>query len=321
MVERANKPSALSASSGAAAPGAQVDIEGTGAGSKVIATLPSGESVEILLYGATVTSWKSNGGKTENLWLSEKAALDGSKAVRGGIPVVFPVFGPPPKEGHPTSSLAQHGFARSSRWEFLGKSSSEDALGGNSVKLDFGLYTSGLNEESRKAWPFDFGLVYSVTLAKDSLQTVVNVRNEGEESFEFQFLLHTYLKIKDISKVAVNGLLGVEYVDKVLNASSHTQSDKSIAITGEVDRVYKSIPQDTTTVVENDAPRFDVVRDNLQDTVVWNPWIEKAASMGDFAPKDGYKEMICVEVGTVDGWQRLDKGEVFEGGQTIKSLL
>lgn len=78
----------------------------------------------------------------------------------------------------------------------MGKSSSEDALGGNSVKLDFGLYTSGLGEDARKAWPFDFGLVYSVTLAKDSLQTVVNVRNEGEESFEFQFLLHTYLKIK-----------------------------------------------------------------------------------------------------------------------------
>jgi len=105
------------------------------------------------------------------------------------------VFGPPPKSGHPTSSLAQHGFARNSRWEFLGKSSSEDALGSNSVKLDFGLYSSGISDEARKAWPLDFGLVYSVTLSKESLQTVVNVRNEGEQSFEFQFLLHTYLKI------------------------------------------------------------------------------------------------------------------------------
>lgn len=90
MVDRANRPSALNAPS-AAAPGPQVDITGSGASSKIIATLPSGESVEVLLYGATVTSWKSNGGKTENLWLSEKATLDGSKAVRGGIPVVFPV--------------------------------------------------------------------------------------------------------------------------------------------------------------------------------------------------------------------------------------
>lgn len=105
------------------------------------------------------------------------------------------MFGPPPKSGHPTSSLPQHGFARSSRWEFLGKSTSEDALDSTSVKLDFGLYSSKLSDEARKAWPLDFGLVYSVTLAKDSLQTVMNVRNEGEHSFEFQMLLHTYLRI------------------------------------------------------------------------------------------------------------------------------
>jgi glucose-6-phosphate 1-epimerase len=106
------------------------------------------------------------------------------------------VFGPPPKSGHPTSSLPQHGFARTSRWEFLGKSTSEDALDSNSVKLDFGLYRSGLSEEARKAWPLDFGLQYSVTLAKESLQTVMSVRNEGEQSFEFQLLLHTYLKVQ-----------------------------------------------------------------------------------------------------------------------------
>ncbi|PVI05099.1 galactose mutarotase-like protein [Periconia macrospinosa] len=318
MVERANRPSALTP--GAAAPEAQVNIEGSGDSSKVVATLPSGESVEVLLFGATVTSWKSNGGKTENLWLSEKAALDGSKAVRGGVPVVFPVFGPPPKSGHPTSSLPQHGFARTSRWEFLGKSTSEDTVDSNSVKLDFGLYSKGVSEEARKAWPLDFGLVYSVTLSKDSLQTIINVRNEGETSFEFQFLLHTYLKVNDISKVAINGLTGVSYIDKVLDASTHSQSG-SITITGEVDRVYQSIPQDTTSVVEDGTPRFDVVRDNLPDTVVWNPWVEKAKAMGDFAPDEDYKHMVCVEVGAVNGWQKLEKGEVFEGGQTIKSLL
>lgn len=84
---------------------------------------------------------------------------------------------------------------------------------------------------------------------------------------------------------------------------------------------YASIPQDTTSVVEDGKPRFDVVRDNLQDTVVWNPWIEKAKAMGDFSPDDDYKHMVCVEVGAVQGWQTLEKGDVFEGGQTIKSLL
>jgi glucose-6-phosphate 1-epimerase len=127
--------------------------------------------------------------------------------------------------------------------------------------------------------------------------------------------------VQDISKIAINGLLGVKYIDKVLNATEHEQADSSVKIAGEVDRVYAGIPQNTTSVVEDGTPRFDVVRDNLSDTVVWNPWIEKAKAMGDFSPDDGYKQMVCVEVGTVQGWQKLEKGEVFEGGQTIKSLI
>lgn len=60
--------------------------------SRVSATLPSGETIEVLLYGATVISWKDANG-AEKLWLSDAAVLDGSKAVRGGIPLVFPVSG------------------------------------------------------------------------------------------------------------------------------------------------------------------------------------------------------------------------------------
>lgn len=90
MVERANRPIALNAPQ-ASAPGAQVEIVGQEGAQKVVATLASGESVEVLLFGATVTSWKSQGGQTENLWLSEKADLTGGKPVRGGVPVVFPV--------------------------------------------------------------------------------------------------------------------------------------------------------------------------------------------------------------------------------------
>lgn len=92
-------------------------------------------------------------------------------------------------------------------------------------------------------------------------------------------------------------------------------------ITGEVDRVYKSIKIDTTSIVEGGQPRLDITRDNLEDTVLWNPWIEKAKGMGDFEPKDGYKKMLCVEVGAVEGWQKLEPGDTFEGGQIVKSHL
>ena len=86
MVERSKKPSAIPVSP--LAPTPQVSISDDN--SRVIATLPSGDRVEVLLYGATILSWKSANGR-ENLFLSKAARLDGSKPVRGGVPVVFPV--------------------------------------------------------------------------------------------------------------------------------------------------------------------------------------------------------------------------------------
>jgi len=113
--------------------------------------------------------------------------------------------------------------------------------------------------------------------------------------------------------------MGVSYIDKVLDATEHTESETDIRIQSEVDRVYRSIPQDTTTIKENGSSYIDVVRDNLSDTVVWNPWIAKSKTMGDFEPKDGYKTMVCVEVGSVNGFQKLEPGETFEAGMIAKA--
>jgi glucose-6-phosphate 1-epimerase len=81
----------------------------------------------------------------------------------------------------------------------LGKSTSESSEtkdgGDSSVKLDFGLSSSNLNEASKKAWPFDFGLIYSVSLSKEGLTTSMVVRNEGETAWDFQILMHSYLRI------------------------------------------------------------------------------------------------------------------------------
>ena len=64
-------------------------------------------------------------------------------------------------------------------------------------------------------------------------------------------------------------------------------------------------------------PQFRVTRDNLSNVVVWNPWVDKAQGMADFAPKDGYKQMLCVEPGAVGSWQSVEAGDAFEGAQTI----
>lgn len=87
MVDRGHKPSNLTKPN--IDPKTQPSVDISDDSARVIARLPDGDSVEVLLHGATIISWKSKG--QENLWLSEKAILDGSKPVRGGIPIVFPV--------------------------------------------------------------------------------------------------------------------------------------------------------------------------------------------------------------------------------------
>ncbi|PGH28028.1 hypothetical protein AJ80_00283 [Polytolypa hystricis UAMH7299] len=318
-MERSKKPSAIPVSSPLPQPTVTVEDK------KVIASLASGESVTVNLFGATVVSWKLANG-AEQLFLSEKAVLDGSKPIRGGIPLVFPVFGPPPKD-HATSSLPQHGFARNSYWELLGKSTSEasDRQGDNSVKLDFGLSTSMLSDAFKGAWPYDFGLVYSVTLSKGSLETSLQIQNKGDKSFEFQTLLHTYFRIDDITGIRILNLESKSYTDKTRDGATFTESSPAIAITQETDRVYQSldpaVPIIVASAADNHSPILTVSREGLNDVVVWNPWIEKAKAMGDFAPDDGYKNMLCIEAGSVIGWQALEPGETWEGGQTIRPKI
>ena len=45
------------------------------------------------------------------LFVSKRSVFDGKKAIRGGVPFVFPIFGP-------SSVMPQHGFARISRLKF-----------------------------------------------------------------------------------------------------------------------------------------------------------------------------------------------------------
>ena len=125
---------------------------------------------------------------------------------------------------------------------------------------------------------------------------------------------------KDISTVSLTGLEGTAYVDKVEKGQEMSASSKPITFGGETDRVYTKVEDPYTSILEDGKKRFELVRDALTDIVVWNPWIEKAEVMSDFEPKRGYKNMLCVEAGSVNRWLTLEGGDTWEGGQTIKAL-
>ncbi|ORZ02656.1 galactose mutarotase-like domain-containing protein [Syncephalastrum racemosum] len=264
---------------------------------------PSGAKVEIALFGATVTSWSVDG--KERLFVSEKAVRDGSKAIRGGIPLVFPIFGTKEK-----IQLPQHGFARNSYWEYIGLLTDNDE-----VAVRFALKDNQLDSQLRKGWPHSFRLTYTVTLTAKSLKTVLVVKNEDEDTFEFNTLLHTYFRIPDISKVAVEGLTDRKYIDKVENAAVSTEERAKVTIASEVDRIYCDAP-DSLHLYYGGPDSIAIEKTGLKDTVVWNPWIEKSKGMGDFGDEE-YHNMVCVEVGSVADWVKLGGGATWTGGQTL----
>ncbi|KAK9354128.1 galactose mutarotase-like domain-containing protein [Lipomyces doorenjongii] len=278
---------------------------------EVILTLPSDEStsVKVLLHGANILSWTIAG--KEQLWLSEGAVLDGSKAVRGGVPLVFPVFGK--ASSGPTSTLPQHGFARLSTWEFLGQVSASP------LTVQFGLGPENVSEAFRKAWGFDFTLIYTIALGADTLETAMRVENTSKVNWDFQILFHTYFRIPDVDKVEVNGLTGVSVKDKV-SKSDYSESNTTVTVTSETDRVYEDVNNDVL-IASAGKPLFHIYRKNVADVVVWNPWVNGSKNMGDFRPEDGYKSMLCVEAGSVSKWTTLSPGQTWECSEKIKSSL
>lgn len=132
------------------------------------------------------------------------------------------------------------------------------------------------------------------------------------------------VSFQDIADVRVRNLKGTTYVDKVANSAVKTEDNTEVAIDGETDRVYQSLDLSRPVVIvagANKKPIFSIDREAMSDVVVWNPWINKSKSMADFGPEDGYKNMICVEAGAVNGWQNLEPGDSWEGGQTIRAKL
>ncbi|KNE59064.1 hypothetical protein AMAG_03410 [Allomyces macrogynus ATCC 38327] len=279
----------------------------------------------IYLHGATVTSWTVNG--REMLFLSSKAILDGSKPIRGGIPLVFPQFGT-----YPGAPLPQHGFARTTTWRILRTDISPDETKATAV---FVLTSADLSHAALTAWPTPFRLEYTVTVdaVRHTLSTdlaATNLATAGEFDMTFTWLLHTYLRVDAIEDTEIRGLEGRLYVNKAItDRDPATQAFLALPITEETDRVYQNVvpaAESHLHVMSGGRPAVEIVRTHgetaFRDVVVWNPWVDKAKAMADFGD-DEYRHMVCVEVGDVamPNAVSVAPGETRRAGQVLRALL
>jgi glucose-6-phosphate 1-epimerase len=235
----------------------------------------------ISTYSAQVLSYRPKNQKEDLLFVSDKAFYEDGKAIKGGIPVCWPWFGPDPDGmGRPA-----HGFVRNRQWEVTASESLTDG----STKVVMSLTDS---DETRTLWPHPFRLRIEITVS-DSLRVALVACNCGDKGVTISQALHTYFHVGDISRVRVSGLDGIEYLDKADNSVRKTQSGPVI-IDGEVDRIYTGVTGELVIEDESLGRKIHIKSEGCSTAVMWNPWIDIAASMADF-DDDDYRKMICVE--------------------------
>lgn len=246
----------------------------------IVARLSSAAGTALVaLKGGQVLSWMP-AGEREVLWLSPMARLDGPKAVRGGVPVCWPWFGPHPADAH----LPAHGFARTSEWRCVASQAKDDAV--------FVTLECEPGATARSLWPHSARLSLGVTLA-DTLRLDLTTTNTGSDPLAISEALHTYLGVGDISRTGVEGLDGARYIDSV-DASTIKKQSGPITFDRETDRIYVGTHAQVSIRDPIFARRITITKEGSASTVVWNPWIDKAARLGDVGA-DGYRDFVCVE--------------------------
>ena len=232
----------------------------------------------IHLDGAHLTHFQPKGQKPV-LWVSPTSFFQPGKPIRGGIPICWPWFGP-----HPTGKgQMAHGFARVRAWRLVSTARHSDGQSRIELALDS-------DAASLALWPFSFALRLVVTVGA-TLEVALTTTNPGPEPMLYDDALHTYLAVGDVRRAAISGLEGAVYLDKIAGARAVQLGP--ITCTGLTDRVYGSTA--TCTIRDPEWDRSLVIeKSGSTETVVWNPWSDKAGTFADF-PADGWPGMVCVE--------------------------
>lgn len=258
-------------------------------------------------HGATLATWELDGRPV--VWLSPDAVLDGTAALRGGVPICFPWFG-----AGPSGDLSpSHGVARTATWSPVAPVDDEvwaweltdvdvaQAPGAAHLPGPFraryavslpGAGSSpqaGSSTQAGSSW--QSGSFPQAVGSARSLALRLDVANTGDEDYVVEAALHTYLAVGDVRQVRVTGLDAVPYLDKVTGERKVQEGD--VTLGGETDAVFDS-PGSPEVVVHDGDRTVRVASSGATQTVVWNPWAEKAAAISDL-PDDAWPGFLCVE--------------------------
>lgn len=273
---------------------------GEGRGSLPYAQLRNEENyaADVYLFGANVTSWRQPPGD-DVLFVRPDAKFDKSKAISGGVPIIFPQFGSGP--------MRQHGFARDSDWEVVETRTVQAESGSNDPTIQLRLSSS---DETQPLWPQAFEALYEVALLGSTLSLTLTVENKDNKPMSFTTGLHSYIEVTDATSdsVAVTGLKGKSFLDKAENASvppeKQEENDRITPEESLIDRIYKGCQNGEASLeVGTGAAVVVANRQGFSDFVVWNP----------DSSVNGWKNFICLENASASQPIELQPGERWVG--------
>lgn len=259
---------------------------------------PDGAKAIVTAHGAQLVSWVPARGR-ERLYLSERSAFSPGKAIRGGVPVIFPQFAE-------RGSGPRHGFARTTDWQL------DEPRGG----ADFACVTFFLEDAAatRAHWPHAFRAELTVAVSGTRLDIELEVENRGEAPFDFTAALHTYLRVAEVETACVEGLQGHGYEDNAAGGETRIDRAETLVVAGEVDRLYADAP--ATLLLREPGRSLAVQSEGFRDAVIWNPWEDKCAALADM-PRDGFRRMLCIEAANAARPVCLEPSAIWFGRQTL----
>lgn len=252
-----------------------------GPGGLVVAKIANSlATAGIAVQGAHLMTWAPRLQRPV-IWLSPAAKFATGKSIRGGVPICWPWFGP-----HATDSkLPGHGYARTVPWEVVASTAMRDGRTQIRLRLQE-------NDATRAQWPHATPVEMIITVGR-TLSCELVTTNASTATVTIGDALHTYFQVSDVRQISIHGVGNNPYIDKV-DAGKRKHQSGPVTIGSEVDRIYLESTADC--LIDDPAwqRRIRIHKYGSSSTVIWNPWIEKAETMGDFGP-DGYLDMVCVE--------------------------
>ena len=261
-------------------------FEQDGALQRAHITLPTC-SATVYLHGAHLTHWQP-AGQAPALFLSAESEFAPGKAIRGGVPICFPWFGPR-SDGQ---SGPSHGFARTQEWTVANAA----LLSGEEPTLHL-TFTLGPTDLSRSLGFDHFRAAYELIFGADTGRTLtlrLSVANLAPEPLAFEEALHTYFAVADVRATSITGLSSATYLDKTDGFREKITPAGPLLLTATTDRVF---PGHTAPVAMHDSGNQRVLTNTKQNsatTVLWNPWEQGSATFSDL-PNDAWPGFVCVE--------------------------